>query len=646
MLESERGLGPRWSLKELRSFYILLKAHGRQWDRLQERLPQRTDAMVRALFDMHRGYLALPEASVEGFCTIMRDHYASLDERQQQSQQQTVKTEGSGLPRKREAEESGVSAMEEDAMKPEPAKSDSNHKKKRRLAKLLGCDQLEQLRIRSESDTDMLAPVQVVEKRQTRPGKKSALPRRSRVYLQGVDSEARAGVAMLQDTKFDLPWYHWFYSYVDVDFFRHNEFLDCLDRMGLGKITVAARPIWSSVRASMGRPRRLSPLFFAQEKLKLETYRSVKRQLDPRQQDQRCFQLGVLVSFSGSDGACHVVLNSNTMRETTVACSLDNVMVLDALWSGKAEVGGGAHDMAATTLLRRGIGASSAVASLTELKPLDPVADQYRDEKLRAVLAVKSLLHRKEQIVLALGSLNERVAEQQLQLHEQNGMTSSLWTTPTAFSSAAVQQLAWANSRDKVMVQQQHAWLAVNLDVTNSYLKAALLHLQSFSATNQIGASAAAHSDTGYPSDAFSWANETPQAPTETLTVEQMRWAIAFLSSSQQKAASVVAESALQVAGDEMRPATLGDSANNSDRRTVVSPETMQLVANCVTLTSVLDRQGGAAPKVPPMLTQKLVERVLELLKPRHEANLDLYAELRTAAEAAQLQLALQPRGM
>ncbi|RLN92091.1 hypothetical protein BBJ28_00024042 [Nothophytophthora sp. Chile5] len=566
MLESERVLGPRWSLKELRSFYILLKAHGRQWDKLQERLPQRTDAMVRALFDMHRGYLALPEASAEGFCTIMRDHYASLDELQQQSQRQTIKTEGGGLPRKREAEENDVSAMGEDAMKPEPATIDSNHKKKRRLAKLLGCDQLEQLRIRSESDTDMPAPAQAAEKRQTRPGKKSVMPRRSRVWLQGVDSEARAGVAMLQGTQFDLPWYHWFYSYVDVDFFRHNEFLDCLDRMGLGK--------------------------------------------------------------------------------TTVACSLDNVMVLDTSWSGKAEAGGGAHDMAATTLLRRGIGASNVVASLTESKPLDPVADQYRDEKLRAVLAVKSLLHRKEQIVLALGSLNERVAEQQLQLHEQNGMTSSLWTTPTAFSSAAVQQLAWANSRDKVMVQQQHAWLAVNLDVTNSYLQAALLHLQSFSATSQIGASAAAHSDTGYRSDAFSWGNETPQLPTETLTVEQMRWAIDFLSSSQQKAASVVAESAFQVAGDGMRPSTMGDSANGSDRRAVVSPETMQLVANCVTLMSVLDRQGGAAPGVPPMLTQKLVERVLELLKPRHEANLDLYAELRTAAEAAQLQMALQPQGM
>jgi hypothetical protein len=33
----------------------------------------------------------------------------------------------------------------------------------------------------------------------------------------------------------------------------------------------------------MGRPRRLSPLFFAQEKDKLEAYRAVKRRLDPTQ---------------------------------------------------------------------------------------------------------------------------------------------------------------------------------------------------------------------------------------------------------------------------------------------------------------------------------------------------------------------------
>lgn len=79
MSEAERVLGPRWSRQELRAFYVLFASHGSQWERLAEQLPGRSTAMVRALFDMHRGYLSLPEASVEGFCTIMTDHYKNQD---------------------------------------------------------------------------------------------------------------------------------------------------------------------------------------------------------------------------------------------------------------------------------------------------------------------------------------------------------------------------------------------------------------------------------------------------------------------------------------------------------------------------------------------------------------------------------------
>ena len=78
-MQSEQVLGPRWSLPELRTFYVRLKAHGKQWDLLVERLPHRSVGMARALFEMHRGYLSLAEASVEGFCAIMTDHYDTQD---------------------------------------------------------------------------------------------------------------------------------------------------------------------------------------------------------------------------------------------------------------------------------------------------------------------------------------------------------------------------------------------------------------------------------------------------------------------------------------------------------------------------------------------------------------------------------------
>jgi hypothetical protein len=40
----------------------------------------------------------------------------------------------------------------------------------------------------------------------------------------------------LKGKKFDLPWYYWLYSHLDRSFFEHNEFVDCLHRMGLGKV--------------------------------------------------------------------------------------------------------------------------------------------------------------------------------------------------------------------------------------------------------------------------------------------------------------------------------------------------------------------------------------------------------------------------
>ncbi|KAF4320099.1 hypothetical protein BBO99_00008762 [Phytophthora kernoviae] len=442
MLESERVLGPRWSLKELRTFYILLKAHGRQWEKLEERLPRRSGAMVRALFEMHRGYLSLPEASVEGFCAIMMDHYESVDDIPQQKYKQE---EDNKRPSGQDDMDMSEDVKTENGQEGAPAQ---RSRKKRRLEKLLDYDQLATLRIRSEGDMQ-LRRADSGEQNEVlgtlkRLGKKSEAPLKARAWLPRGEESDETGLSKVKGARFDLPWTHWFYSYVDVDFFRHNEFMECLTRMGLGKITAAARPIWSSVRTSMGHPRRLSPLFFAQEKTKLETYRAVKRRFDPSH-------------------------------------------LPDGTWPYQCP------------------------ASL-------------------------------------------------------------------------------------------HPGAAVIEDVT--------------------------------------WSDEAT-LPTDTLSAEQMRWAIDFLSSSQKKAASVVAKSALQVVNDGIAPPTQGASVSEGRRR--VLPDTMQLIAKCVTLMSVLHRQGAAAPEVPPVITQKLVERVLELLKPSHEMNMDLYAELRAAAEGVQVQVVTQP---
>ncbi|GMF56808.1 unnamed protein product [Phytophthora fragariaefolia] len=515
----------------------------------------------------------------------MMDHYEAQDEQQKTAANQSAARDQNG---DMQMADGAATREQEQELEQEPP--DGRSRKKRRLEKLLATDQLATLRGRAEGDGHV-DDQRTLEDARTRRDRKSRAPARSRAWLPsqlGDDS----GLAKVQGARFDLPWTHWFYSYVDVDFFRHNEFIECLRGMGLGK------------------------------------------------SEQR-FRLATVAAFHTREETCQVFYCGNISRLEAVSCSLDDVMVLDfPPWSGKSETNIVEPKLAATTLLRRENVSRGNTPSLPTPKATGSVGDRFLEEKIRAILAVKTLLQRKEKIISAMTALNERVAEQQTQLHEKNAMKSSLWTTPTAFSSAAVKDLVWANSREKTQLQKQHTWLAANLDATNAHLKAALLSLQSFTSSEpaERGRSVMGVAN---PDHRQRWGGDSSSAPTEMLTEEQMRWAIDFLSASQQKAATVVAESALQVVNEDKELSRLNAPANDVHLESVL-PETMQLVANCVTLMSVLHRHVAASPDVPPVVTQKLVERVLELLKPSHEANMDLYTELRGAAEAAQAQMALQ----
>ncbi|CAH0473701.1 unnamed protein product [Peronospora belbahrii] len=639
MLQSTQVLGPRWSLKELRAFYILLKAHGQQWDKIDEHLPHRSSAMVRALFAMHRGYLSLSEASVEGFCAIMMDQYAMEDK------------ENMKISPNRIEANTHVMKQEEDG---------ARNRKKRRFERFMTIKESirPDLSIERAQDYDSKWPLKASFKRVKR---KRIMPMNSRTWLRDDEMEE---VVQVYGLRLNLPWTHWFDSYLDMDFFNHNEFMECLKNVGLEKITVAARPIWSSVRASMGRPRRLSRLFFIQEKDKLETYRVIKRRFDHTQlstdqtwpygcspplqpgmsvivwvESQRHFRLATVAAFSATEGTCEVSFCDNVSLLDTMECSLNNVMVLTCPpWSGKSEVSAAEPKLSATTLLRRENGLRGATPILSAPKDETySIGDRHHDEKIRAILAVKSLLHRKEKIVSSMAHLNEHAAEEKMQFHEKDAVDFSLWATPTTTSSAAVKDLAWITSCERRQLQKQHSWLAANLNATNKHLKTALLTLQSFSATNSSGAESSG-TNLAYRSASPEWGN---MMPTETLTEGQIRWAIDFLAASQRKSAIVVAESASQIVKDDKGRSSL-NTLGNDIRLGNVLPETMQLVANCVTLVSILHLHVAASPDVPPVVTQKLVERVLELLRPSHETNMDLYAELLAAADAAQAQMMVQ----
>ncbi|POM57437.1 Hypothetical protein PHPALM_38051 [Phytophthora palmivora] len=141
-----------------------------QADKLEERLPQRSEAMVRAIRDAPR--------------------------------QQTEVTDADGDV-----------VMD---VKQEPMEHNDRSCKKRRMEKLLATDQLATLRVQAEETVESA-------ERTKRGGRKSSTPRRSRFWIPRGDDRK------LQGPKFELSWCHWFYSYIDVDFFRHNEFVQCLD---------------------------------------------------------------------------------------------------------------------------------------------------------------------------------------------------------------------------------------------------------------------------------------------------------------------------------------------------------------------------------------------------------------------------------
>lgn len=77
--------------------------------------------------------------------------------------------------------------------------------------------------------------------------------------------------------------YEWFYSTIDRDYFKENEFLACLNMMGLHQTSTITKEEWSAVRAfmgsSIGRPRRFSAAFLRGEIDKLEQYRSQVRRI-------------------------------------------------------------------------------------------------------------------------------------------------------------------------------------------------------------------------------------------------------------------------------------------------------------------------------------------------------------------------------
>lgn len=75
--------------------------------------------------------------------------------------------------------------------------------------------------------------------------------------------------------------YEWFYAAIDLEFFKpaESEFQACLSEAGLAHVCRLTRREWSFVRSLVGRPRRLSAAYLAEERQRLHEHRARARQL-------------------------------------------------------------------------------------------------------------------------------------------------------------------------------------------------------------------------------------------------------------------------------------------------------------------------------------------------------------------------------
>ncbi|EOD36776.1 hypothetical protein EMIHUDRAFT_200992 [Emiliania huxleyi CCMP1516] len=113
---------------------------------------------------------------------------------------------------------------------------------------------------------------------------KKAPARKKPKGASGSDEDEEASVLKLTLCRLLRPklrrWamYEWFYSPVDVAWYRESPFCAALGACGLGQVSVLPRAEWSYVRSLLGKPRRFSPAYVEQERAALREHREGVRE--------------------------------------------------------------------------------------------------------------------------------------------------------------------------------------------------------------------------------------------------------------------------------------------------------------------------------------------------------------------------------
>ncbi|CAK4084433.1 unnamed protein product [Aphanomyces euteiches] len=396
---------------------------------------------------------------------------------------------------------------------------------------------------------------------------KTRVESRKKLQKRGLKSEMRS-----------------FCAAIDAEFFAHSEFKDCLAQMNFGHLQQAKRTEWSAIRSSMGHPRRFSATFLKEEREKLLRYRNVVRYA------QRMKEFPVDIRFPYKIygplpiGTRVRVLHPKTHRFCVGA--ICTVLVLE-----------NAYEVMLTYTDHKEILSCPDTSVMLYDETLPPLlywqnaptalttTSESLDSKLNGTIssmrAVMALLQRKERIVAHLARMNEKAAE------------------------------ISANSEGIIQFQSQYAWVLVNLDMTNHMLATALHRMQLTQHQPEPYAVMGPSGLEFHPSEA-------------SLNVTQIEWAHQFMNSTRDRSRELVATTIRRLTLDERWKETLQ----------MPQLSTSELVMACMDLVLTLQNavykvtSGDELMPLTPIVIHKLLDRKLEMLKPRSNANMSLYHEI------------------
>ncbi|KAF0695068.1 Aste57867_14091 [Aphanomyces stellatus] len=383
-----------------------------------------------------------------------------------------------------------------------------------------------------------------------------------------------------------------FCAAIDTQFFAHSEFNDCLVQMNMGHLQQAKRTEWSAIRGSMGHPRRFSATFLKEERQKLLRYRNVVRYAQRMKEfpvdirfpykiysplpvgtrvrvlhpKTQQFVIGAICTVLVLENAYEVMLTYVNHKEI-LRCPDTSVMLCDET---------------VPPLLYWQQAPTTAATTAATPASTTGAENGRMDGTLVAMRAVTALLQRKERLVAQLARMNERAA----------ALSATGESLPPA-------------SETVVQFQSQYAWVLVNLDVTNHMLATALHRMQL--SQHQVE-----------PYDGLQF------QPTESsLNVQQLEWAHQYMNAAHERSRDLVAST--------IRRLTMDERCKESLQMPQLS--TSELIMGCMdlvlTLQCAVHKMTTDDPMpLTPMVLHKLLDRNLEMLKPRSHANMSLYHEI------------------